>query len=146
MGNIDGKTTKHDEETLQDISNQCQMGFGELKTEYEQWMAKYPKGTIEEREFLTILTKILPNYSEEDLKKVSNHVFRVYDDDSNHEISFKDKHDSLMFLYFYFPIKFLVFSNIGKFLGQLKIVNVKIVSSGVGVHVGLQHPGLWGHR
>ena len=96
MGNSPGKTTEHDEEILQDISNQCQISFQELKTEYEEWMANYPQGTIKEREFLTILTKILPKYSKEDLKKVSNHVFRVYDNDSNHEISFKDTHDSLI--------------------------------------------------
>ena len=92
MGNTDGKTTKKDEEVLKDISNQCQISFEELKTEYEEWLAKFPTGTIEEREFLKILTKILPKYSKEDLRKLSNHVFRVYDTDSNNQISFKERH------------------------------------------------------
>ena len=93
MGNTDGKTRKQDEEILQDISNQCQISFQELKTEYEEWLVKFPSGNIEEREFLKILTKILPKYPKEDLKKVSNHVFRVYDNDSDKQISFKERHD-----------------------------------------------------
>lgn len=108
MGNTEGKTTKHDEEILKEISDQCQISFEELKIEYEEWMAKYPKGTIEKRDFLNILTKILPKYTKEDLRKVSNHVFRVYDKDSNHEISFKDTHDSQIFTYsHFFYMKFL---------------------------------------
>ena len=93
MGNTDGKTTRHDEEILQDISNQCQISFQELKTEYEEWLVKFPSGNIEEREFLKILTKILPKYSKEDLKKVSHHVFRVYDNNSDNQIypSVRDK-------------------------------------------------------
>ena len=70
MGNTDGKTTKKDEEVLKDISNQCQISFEELKTEYEEWLAN----------------------CKEDLRKLSNHVFRVYDTDSNNQISFKERH------------------------------------------------------
>ena len=81
---------------LRDISNQCQMGFEELKTEYEEWLVNFPNGAIEEREFLKILTKIIPKYSKEDLKKVSNHVFRVFDHNQNNQISFKDRHDHLI--------------------------------------------------
>ena len=93
MGNTDGKTTNQDEEILQDISNQCQISFQELKTEYEEWLVKFPTGNIEEKEFLKILTKIVPKYSKEDLKKVSHHVFRVYDNNSDNQISFKERQD-----------------------------------------------------
>ena len=92
MGNTDGKpTTKRDEEILQDIANQCQISFEELKTEYEEWLVNFPSGAIEERQFLKILTKIIPKYSKEDLQKVSNHVFRVFDSNQNNQISFQER-------------------------------------------------------
>merc|ERR1712150_51804 len=110
MGNTDGKITNRDEEILQDISNQCELSFEELKTEYEEWLVKFPSGEIEEREFLKILTKILPKYSKEDLKKVSHHVFRVYDNDSNNKISFKE---------FIFVYNILAFGDIDETLGRM---------------------------
>ena len=96
MGNTEGKIKNQDEEVLEDISSQCQLSLEELKTEYEEWLVKYPTGAIEEREFTKKFPKILPKYSKEDLKKVSHHVFRVYDNDSNNQISFKERHDYLI--------------------------------------------------
>ena len=96
-----------------DCASKCQLTFEELKTEYDLWLKKHPTGAVDESDCFKTLTQILPKYSKDDLKKVANHVFRVFDNDNNGKITFKE----FMLVY-----NILAFGDIDETLGKMFLI------------------------
>jgi len=113
MGNAEGRPTPMDDEILRDCASKCQLTFEELKTEYDLWLKKHPTGAVDESDCFKTLTQILPKYSKDDLKKVANHVFRVFDNDNNGKITFKE----FMLVY-----NILAFGDIDETLGKVFLI------------------------
>ena len=90
MGNTEGRLSAKDEKILQDCANKSQLTYDELKLEYQSWLKRHPNGTVDRKDFLKILTQIIPLYSKDDLKAAANHVFRVFDNDNNGKITFQE--------------------------------------------------------
>ena len=113
MGNSDGKLSAKDEGILRECANKSKLTFEELKAEYDLWQEKHPSGSVEKKDFLNILTRIIPNYSKDDLKAAANHVFRVFDNDNNGKITFEE----FMLVY-----NILAFGEIEEVLGRMFLI------------------------
>jgi len=107
MGANQGKPTALE---IQKCAEATGMNEAELKEEYEAWIVRHPSKTLEKHDLHITLRKVLPKYSKEDIKNVTEHVFTVFDSNKDKKISFKE---------FFMVYHILAFGDTRQVLGQV---------------------------
>lgn len=73
---------------MQDFAETSNLTLEELHSEYNLWKQRHPTGFVNKKEFKQHMEKVLPSKSEDDIGKISDHVFRVFDSEKDSKITF----------------------------------------------------------
>ena len=87
MGKVFGKE-KPKLTVLRDFSATSGQPIEEVMENCQEWMKKNPKGTMGKKDFQKYMAKVFPNYSKEDILKIGEHSFRVFDSNGDGKLDF----------------------------------------------------------
>ena len=86
MGQLQGKYVLNKRD-IDYLSQHTHMSRDEIQSRYEQFMIKHPDGKIQKDDFMAILQAC---YTDCDIKKLDEYVYRMYDKDKDGYIDFKE--------------------------------------------------------
>ena len=89
MGVFHGKPSQNQSMSLvYDFSASSGMPVEEVVGHCKDWMAKNPTGKMRKKCFLNYMGKCFPDFSKEEIAKIGEHTFRVFDSNGDGEIDF----------------------------------------------------------
>ena len=86
MGQLQGKYVLNKRD-IEYLSKHTQMSKEEIQSRHDQFVLKHPDGKIPKDEFLSILRDC---YSDRDIKKLDDYVYRMYDKNKDDFVDFKE--------------------------------------------------------
>ena len=89
MGIFHGKQSKNQSLSfLHDFSATSGMPMAEVVGHCKEWMEKNPTGKMGKKCFLNYMGKAFPDFSKEEIDKIGEHTFRVFDSNGDGEMDF----------------------------------------------------------
>ena len=61
-----------------------------LRSHFNNFIEKHPKGCIKQKDFAEFVEKIYPNKNKGKISKITKRLFNIYDEDRNGHISFRE--------------------------------------------------------
>merc|ERR1711874_235584 len=87
MGGSQGKQEQI-QTVLNDFSATSGMPINEVMGLWKDWMKNNPSGSMNKKNFTEYMGRGFPEFSQQDLLKISEHVFRVFDTSGDGKIDF----------------------------------------------------------
>merc|ERR1711970_538241 len=90
MGATGSAPVTYNDQIIRDLATTSGLCESEIREECTYWLKKHPDGKMHKEDLKEMMSKALAGISEDEVSKIENHVLRIYDENQNGLIDFRE--------------------------------------------------------